>query len=87
MTKPYMTREDITQSLVALFQDQGPDDAFTMDELRDMLGLGVCAVRRRLKILDNQGRIGVVKVARKNIVGVIVRKPAYQVLPAEVTDG
>jgi predicted ArsR family transcriptional regulator len=80
----HLTQEQIIAELeTAIGNTEDPPDAYTTLELGDLLGLSNNAVRVRLRILSEAGRIEVVRVTKPNIAGVPQPRMAYRILPAK----
>lgn len=83
-----MTRDEILAEFESLLASQpDPEGYYTVDELGSVFGsagqhLGRVAVQRRLKIVQQAGRLSVVKVKRLAIDGRMMHTPAYRILPA-----
>ncbi len=77
-----MTEDEILHELEAMRLFDGPEDAYTTDELCDMLGLEAQAVRRRLKVAKKAGRLEVVDIQRERLDGLPSRTRGYRILPA-----
>ena len=79
-----MTAEELLSELESVLAEagRGPDDAYTREELEEILGLGESAVRRRLRAMKKAGRLQIVTVVRENVAGEPSRRPAYRILPA-----
>lgn len=76
-----MTEREIIEQLHELLatNSQEPDDAFTIQEWCDLLGLGEKAVRRRFRVVKKAGRLACTPVLRENLMGVMVPIPAYRI--------
>ena len=80
----HLTQEEIIAELeTAIENTEAPPDAYTTVELGDLLGLSSNAVRVRLRILSEAGRIEVLRVTKPNIAGVPQPRMAYRILPAK----
>ena len=78
-----MTEAELIRELETLYQQAGagPDDAFTVEELGDIMDLGEKAVRRRLRRVKQAGRLEAMFVMREALNGTVVRVPAYRLRP------
>lgn len=82
-----MTKDEILAEFQAILAVQAdPEGYYTVEELGPILGrngqsLGRVAVQRRLKVIKQAGRLGVVKVKRPAIDGRLMDTPAYRILP------
>lgn len=78
-----MRETDIIRELEAvLAHAEDPDDAFTTNELAEMMGANVKKVRKLLRLLAKDGRLQSVKVMRPNLLnGVVAPRDAYRILP------
>ena len=76
-----MTPDQIIAELKAARVSEGPKDAYTTGEIADMMGLGLAAVRRRLKVLQKADRLMAVRVERPNLAGQMQPTWAYRILP------
>lgn len=82
-----MTKDEILAEFESLLASQpDPEGYYTVDELGSVFGsagqnLGRVAVQRRLKIVQQAGRLSVVKVKRPAIDGRMMHAPAYRILP------
>lgn len=77
------TAEILAELEAAAKHVETPDDAFTIEELRDATGWGGVQIRNRLKLAKKAGRLAVVKVKRENLMGNMQPVPAYRILPAK----
>mgnify|MGYP003115544262 CR=1 FL=1 len=78
-----MTENEIIDELHKLLsaKHQEPDDAFTVTEWCEMLGLQEKAVRKRFRVVKKAGRLDRVIVMRENLAGAVVPIPAYRIIP------
>ena len=79
----HLTQEEIIAELeTAMSSAENPSDAYTTLDLVDLLGLSPNAVRSRLAVLSDAGRLEVVRITKVNIAGVPQPRMAYRILPA-----
>jgi len=74
--------EELEQA-IATSHPENPDDAHTTNDLSKMLGLSHGAVRGRLRVLFEAGRLETVRITRINIAGISQPRIAYRILPAQ----
>lgn len=76
------TEEMIAELEIALAASENPDGFYSTREYGDLLGLGADAVRRRLRVLQNLGRLEHRRVRRPNdLGGGSSVKDCYRILP------
>ena len=77
-----MTESEIIEELEKLLtsNQQEPNDAFTITEWCEILGLAEKTVRKRLRVVKKAGRLYRVMVMRENLAGVSVPIPAYRII-------
>ncbi len=77
-----MTRDEILAEFEAILAVQEDQEGYlTAEEFCEMMGLGKVAVQRRLRVVQQAGRLAVAKVQRMSIDGRLMRTPAYRILP------
>ena len=77
MTK--MTEAELLEQVAqALELTEAEDGAMTVMDLADSLGMGLDAVRRRLRPLIQNGTIEVIRTQRKNISGIVQHRRLYK---------
>lgn len=74
--------EELEQA-IAFSHPENPDDAYTTNDLTRMLGLSPGAVRSRLQVLSEAGRLEAVRITKFNIAGIPQPRIAYRILPAQ----
>lgn len=78
-----ITESEVLDAIAHASRGSAPADARTVDELVQATGRPVSAIRRGLKALHLQGRLGIHQVDRTRIDGRRCLSPAYTVLPAK----
>jgi|TARA_R110000824_G_scaffold172204_3_gene349976 predicted transcriptional regulator of viral defense system len=82
-----MSESELLAELQAAIDNvETPDDAFTTNELADLLEVGEAAVRKRLKRISKTGRLIPVRIMRKSLTGNLRKVWGYRILP-EKKDG
>ena len=82
-----MSESELLAELQAAIDNvETPEDAFTTNELADLLEVGEAAVRKRLKRISKTGRLIPVRIMRKSLTGNLRKVWGYRILP-EKKDG
>lgn len=72
--------EIVEELSAALLLQDSPEGYYTTEELGEIMGLSISAVRRRLKVLNKAGRLQVVKKSVASMDGVIRPVQAYRIV-------
>ena len=75
-----LTATQIVDELTAAQESIG-EDLITTEQMADVLGLGLAATRRRMKILHRAGRLVPGKKTITNMAGQRHVVPAYRLVP------
>ena len=67
----------------AIKSENAPEGFYTTEELADMLGVGVAAVRRRLKVLHTAGQVESMRKPVQGMDGVTRPVQSYRIRPTE----
>jgi DNA-binding Lrp family transcriptional regulator len=81
-----LTQTQILEELeraIANSNPENPDDAYTTNDFAKMLGLSPGAIRNRLQMLSEAGRLEAVRVTKPNIAGIPQARIAYRILPMQ----
>ena len=82
-----MSESELLAELQAAIDNvETPDDAFTTNELADLLEVGEAAVRKRLKRISKTRRLMPGRIMRKSLTGNLRKVWGYRILP-EKKDG
>ena len=77
-----MSESELLAELQAAIDNvETPDDAFTTNELADLLEVGEAAVRKRLKRISKTGRLVPVRIMRESLTGNLRKVWGYRILP------
>ena len=74
--------EELEQAIAAT-GEENIEGAYTTRDLSRMLGLSTSAIRVRLQVLSEAGRLETATVTRTNIAGVPQPRTAYRILPTQ----
>ena len=77
-----VTESELLAELRASIAPEGPPEAMTMAELCKATGLGKSAIKSRLRVYREQGRLSVYRVRRTDDAGRAQIIPAYAIKPA-----
>ena len=78
--------EELEQAIAATAGEENIEGAYTTRDLSTMLGLSSSAIRVRLQVLAEAGRLETATVTRTNIAGVPQPRTAYRILPAQTEE-
>jgi len=73
-----ITEAELLEELRTALGDPGPDDAYTANEIAELMGCSVELARKRIKLLIGQGKMKPTRAARPRMDGQVQKISAYQ---------
>lgn len=78
-----ISEAELLDALALAAPGAAPENARTAEELAVAAGVSKDVVRSRIALLHRAGRVVVHTARRPNVLGKLVPKPAYTILPAK----